>query len=94
MGLTTHDSNAFNSITETVPESAEADCVGKYICCFNEWLTLDFVCLYFVLQIIHQFFFTSFQKVLMMRIPSTNLVIFFYNNWTIYIAFIYHRPVC
>ena len=25
--------NAFNSITETVPESAEADCVGKYICC-------------------------------------------------------------
>ena len=23
--------NAFNSITETVPESAEADCVGKYL---------------------------------------------------------------
>ena len=41
MGLTTHDSNAFNSITETVPESAEADCVGKYICCFNGLILPD-----------------------------------------------------
>jgi hypothetical protein len=32
-------SNAINSITETVPESSETDCVGKY--CFSSLLSVS-----------------------------------------------------